>query len=143
MDQFKSVTVVHQGLSCDNQPPRVAFPRLPSLPALPSSIDPDAWLADIHGQHFVRKVRQNGTVRIAEGSYYVDLDRIGQYVDLCVDAHQQVFVIRQGPRLLKQVPVKGLQKTLLSFEQFAALMCPSSLRATPTSTGSASNSGDF
>jgi hypothetical protein len=117
----------HQGLSCHNQPPRVAFPELPSLPALPSLVDPDAWLADIHGQHFVRKVRQNGTVRIAEGSYYVDLDRIGQYVDLCVDAHQQVFVIQQGPRLLKQVPIKGLQKAILPFEQFAALMCQQAL----------------
>jgi hypothetical protein len=68
----------HQGLSCGNQPPRVAFPHLPSLPALPFSVDPDAWLASIHGQHFVRKIRQNGTVRIAEGSYYVDLDRIGK-----------------------------------------------------------------
>src|SRR5258708_31126521 len=118
---------LHQGLSCGNQPPRVAFSHLPSLPALPSSVDPDAWLADIHGQHFVRKVRQNGTVRIAEGSYYVDLDWIGQYVDLCVDAHRQIFVIRQGLRLLKQVSIKGLQKTFLSFEQFAALMCQQAL----------------
>jgi transposase InsO family protein len=117
----------HQGHTLGNQPPRVAFPHLPNLPALPSSVDPDAWLADIHGQHFVRKVRQNGTVCIAEGSYYVDLNRIGQYVDLCVDAHQQVFLIRQGSRLLKQVPIKGLQKAVLPFEQFAALMCQQAL----------------
>ncbi|GHO64012.1 hypothetical protein KSC_029040 [Ktedonobacter sp. SOSP1-52] len=117
----------HQGLSCGNQPPRVAFPHLPSLPDLPSSVDPDAWLASVHGEHFVRKVRQNGTVRIAEGSYYVDLDRIGQSVDLCIDAHQQVFIIRQGPRLLKQVPIKGLHKAVLPFEQFAALMCQQAL----------------
>jgi transposase InsO family protein len=119
----------HQGLSCGNQPPRVAFSSLPTLPALPSSVDPDAWLASIHGQHFVRKVRQNGTVRLAEGSYYVDLDRIGQYVDLCVDAQQQVFVIRHRQKLLKQVPIKGLRKALLPFEQFAALMCQQALSA--------------
>src|SRR5262249_32432345 len=112
----------HQGLSCNNQPPRVACPHLPSRPSLPSSVDPDAWLTSIHGEHFVRKVRQNGTVRIAEGSYYIDLDRIGRYVDLCVDAQQQVFVIRQGSRLLKRVPIKGLHHALLPFEQFAALM---------------------
>jgi hypothetical protein len=117
----------HQGSSCGNQPPRVAFPHLPRLPALPSSVDPDAWLASIHGQHFVRKVRQNGTVRIAEGSYYVDLNRIGQYVDLCVDAHQQVFIIRHRQKLLKQVLIKGLQKTFLPFEQFAALMLQQAL----------------
>jgi hypothetical protein len=117
----------HQGLSCGNQPPRRAFPELPDLPSLPSAVDPDAWLIHIHGQHFVRKVRQNGTVRIAEGSYYVDLDRIGQYVDLCVDAHQQVFIIRHRQRLLKQVPIKGLQRALLLFSQFAALLCQQAL----------------
>ena len=117
----------HQGLSCDNQPPRVAFPHLPRLPALPSAVDPDAWLAHIHGQHFIRKVRPNGTVRVAEGSHYVDLDRIGQYVDLGVDAHQPIFVIRHRQRLLKQVPIKGLQKASLPFEQFAALMCQQAL----------------
>ena len=57
----------------------------------------------------------------------MDLNRIGQYVDLCVDAHQQVFVIRQGSRLLKQVPIKGLQKAALPFEQFAVLMCQQAL----------------
>jgi hypothetical protein len=105
----------------------VAFSHLPELPALPSLIDPDAWLASIHGHHFIRKVRQNGTVRIAEGSYYVDLDRIGQYVDLCVDAHQRMFAIRHRRQFLKQVPIKGLHETFLPFEQFAALMCQQAL----------------
>jgi SepF-like predicted cell division protein (DUF552 family) len=113
----------NQALSCGNQPPRVAFPELKSLPPLPQLVDPDAWLPHVHGKHFVRKVRQNGTVRIAEGSYYIHLDMIGQYVDLCLDAHQQVFVIRQKAQILKQVPIKGLQRRLLSFEEFAALMC--------------------
>jgi len=48
---------------------------------------------------------------------------IGQYVDLCVDMHQQVFVIRRKSQVLKQVPIKGLQHRLQSFEEFAALMC--------------------
>lgn len=62
-------------------------------------------------------------MRIAEGSYYIHLDMIGQYVDLCVDAHQQVFVIRRKSQVLKQVPIKGLQHTLLPFDEFATLMC--------------------
>lgn len=116
-----------QARSCGNQPPLVAFPTLPSLPPLPKVVNPDAWLLQVHGQHFIRKVRQNGTVRIAEGSYYMHLNLIGQYVDLCVDAHQQVFVIRHRQQVLKQVPIKGLQRTLLPFEQFAALMCQQAL----------------
>jgi transposase InsO family protein len=117
----------NQALSCGNQPPCVAFPTLPSLPSLPMFVDADAWLPQVHGQHFVRKVRANGTVRIGEGSYYVHLNRIGQYVDLCVDAPRQVFVVSHQQHVFKQVPIKGLQKTLLPFEEFAALMCQQAL----------------
>ena len=117
----------NQALSCGNQPPCVAFPTLPSLPSLPTFVDADAWLPQVHGQHFVRKVRANGTVRIGEGSYYVHMKRIGQYVDLCVDAPRQVFVVSHQQHVFKQVPIKGLQKTLLPFEEFAALMCQQAL----------------
>lgn len=48
-----SIERPHQGLSCGNQSPRVAFPHLPSLPALPSSVDTDTWLTHVHDQHFV------------------------------------------------------------------------------------------
>jgi len=44
----------HQGRACRNVPPRVAFPTLPSLPELPQTVDPDAWLQTIDGQIFVR-----------------------------------------------------------------------------------------
>ena len=117
----------NQALSCGNQPPRVAFPDLPRLPALPIIVDPDAWLTHVHRQHFIRKVRQNGTVRLAERSYYIHMNMIGQYVDLCVDAHQQVFVVWHRQQILKQLPIKGLHKTLLPFEQFAALLCQQAL----------------
>jgi transposase InsO family protein len=112
----------NQAISCGNQPPRVAFPTLPSLRPLPTLVDPDAWLQEIHGQHFIRKVRQNGTVRIAEGSYSIHMNMIGQYVDLCVDAPRQIFVVWHQHRILKQVPIKGVHKTMLPFEQFATLM---------------------
>ena len=116
-------------LDCISIPiaPRVTFPELPSLSPLPQLVDPNAWLSHVHGKHFIRKVRQNGTVRIAEGSYYIHLDMIGQYVDLCVNAHQQTFVIWHHQHVLKQVPIKGLHKTLLPFEEFASLMCQQAL----------------
>jgi hypothetical protein len=34
----------HQGLSCANLPPRVACPRLPTLPPVPTRVDADRWL---------------------------------------------------------------------------------------------------
>jgi hypothetical protein len=106
----------------------VAFPQLPGLPALPASVDPDAWLASIHGQHFVRHpfVKMGPCVLPREATMWTWTGS-GNRLDLCVDAHQQVFVIRHRQHLLKQVPIKGLQKTVLPFEQFAALMCQQAL----------------
>jgi hypothetical protein len=34
----------NQARSCGNQPPRVAFPAFPTLPAVPQTVDPDRWL---------------------------------------------------------------------------------------------------
>ena len=34
----------NQAKSCGNRPPRLAFPDLPALPAVPEKIDPDRWL---------------------------------------------------------------------------------------------------
>src|SRR5207245_1597097 len=61
----------HQGLSCGNRPPRVVFPTLPELPAVPDLVDPDRWLRVTDGLHLVRLVRRDGTVRVDLKSYYV------------------------------------------------------------------------
>lgn len=34
----------NQAITCNNQPPRIAFPDLPHRPPLPTRLDPDAWL---------------------------------------------------------------------------------------------------
>jgi len=51
-----------QGRGLGNRPPLVAFPTLPTRPPLPERVDPDRWLASIHGQAFVRTVQSNGSV---------------------------------------------------------------------------------
>jgi hypothetical protein len=52
----------NQARSCGNQPPRVAFPDLPSLPKVPDLLDPAAWLRQVDGAHLVRKVQPNGSI---------------------------------------------------------------------------------
>jgi Integrase core domain len=54
----------HQGRSCGNCPPRLAFPMVPELPAVPDMGDPDRWLRVSDGFHLVRLVRSAGTVRV-------------------------------------------------------------------------------
>jgi len=50
----------HQGRACQNQPPAVAFPDLPRWPALPTMVNPDAWLQALDGTVVRRKVQSNG-----------------------------------------------------------------------------------
>jgi hypothetical protein len=50
----------NQALSCGNQPPRTTFANLPSLPALPPTVDPDGWLQELDGLHLERKVDAHG-----------------------------------------------------------------------------------
>jgi Integrase core domain len=61
----------HQGRSCKDQPPRVAFPTLPKLPVLPDQIDPDRWLESIHGQAFPRRIGSDGCVDVDDEPYYI------------------------------------------------------------------------
>ncbi len=53
---------------------------LPSLPALPQTVDPDAWLTAIDGHIFVRKVGHDGCVTVDLASYYISQQVIGQYM---------------------------------------------------------------
>jgi len=71
--EFYNMARPHQGLSCGNKPPRVAFPELPALPSLPLVVDPDSRLKALEGERFVRKVRARrrvfvGQVRILRGA---------------------------------------------------------------------------
>jgi hypothetical protein len=63
------------------------------LAARPAVVDPDAWLHHVDGQHFVRKVRANGSVLLDDVSYYVKQALAGQYVDICVDATTRELVV--------------------------------------------------
>jgi hypothetical protein len=112
----------HQGLSCGNRPPEVAFPRLPVLPVLPSLIDPDRWLDSLQGQAFVRRVGSDGCVEVDHESYYLGRDRAKQQVSLFVNAPARLFDVFQGPQQLKSLPIKRLHGGLWPFERYVALM---------------------
>lgn len=91
----------NQALTCGNRPPTQAFPNLPKLPALPVQIDPDGWLKGIHGQHYVRKINTNGSIKIDNRSYYVKQALRDQYVTVKVDAQQRQLVIEHNKHVIK------------------------------------------
>lgn len=112
----------HQGLSCGNRPPRVAFPTLPELPAVPDLVDPDRWLQVHDGLSLVRKVRRDGTVRVDLKSYDVSRALAGQHVALCLSAPKRAWLVVQGLQVLKTLPLKGLAGQAMRFEAFVQFM---------------------
>ena len=72
-------------------------------------------------------MRHNGTVLIERVGYYITQSLAGQYVDVCVDADTQAFVIWHQHQPYKRVAIKGLQKTALSFDRFVELMSQQAL----------------
>jgi hypothetical protein len=112
----------NQARSCGNLPPRVAFPVLPTLPALPATVDPDRWLSSVHGQAFARRVQPHGTVEVDRRSYYIKQTLAGQHVVLLVQAPERVFEVLLGTQRLKTLPIKGLVGQELPFEAYASRM---------------------
>ena len=112
----------HQGRSCGNRPPRVAFATLPELPTVPDLVDPDRWLQVRDGLHLVRKVRRDGSVRVDLKSYYVGRALAGQHVALHLSAAKRALLVVHERRVIKTLPLKGLTGKPLRFEAFVQLM---------------------
>jgi len=112
----------NQAVTCGNQPPYAAFPKLPVRPGLPQHIDPDRWLVAYHNRRFKRRVRANGTVTIDKHSYYVKRALKGRYVVLRVDAHHQHFTVELGHQPVKTMPIKSLYDQELNFNDYVELI---------------------
>jgi hypothetical protein len=112
----------HQGLSCGNRPPHLAFPQLPALPPLPTTVDPDSWLAELDGLHLERKVDRHGMVSIDLKRYYVSAKLSGQRVVLHLDAIGRCIQVLHEQQVIKTLPLRGLVGHPLSFEQFLTHM---------------------
>jgi hypothetical protein len=116
-----------QALPCGNRPPTVAFPTLPILSPVPTFVDPDAWLDRLDGLQTVRKVRTNGTILLDDLSYYIKGALAGQYVNVCLNATQQLVEVEHQGQLLKQLPIKGLKRTVLPYATFVEVMAQEAL----------------
>lgn len=112
----------HQGLSCGNRPPRVAFPELPKLPRVPETVDPDRWLAVVDGTCFVRRVGRDGLVRIDSHMYYVSTRVAGQVVSIRVDAKAGEFVVSNQQQEVKRLAIRGVGGGPLPFRTYVERM---------------------
>lgn len=112
----------HQGLSCNNQPPCVAFPELPARPAIPVTVDPDRWINSLDGKSYVRKVQKDSSVTLGT-RYYATQALIGQEVTLQIDASDRTLVMRYEGQELKRVPIVGSGRGRMPFAQFVEQLC--------------------
>lgn len=108
----------HQGRSCHNQPPRVAFAELPALPSLPLVVDPDSWLTKLHHDHFRRKVQHDGSVVLDKYTYYVGSALAGQYVMLVVEASTREVVVLHQQKEVKRLALKGLYRRGMGLDEY-------------------------
>ena len=108
----------NQAITCGNQPPRVAFPILPTRPALPEVVDPDRWLRAVQGERYARKVKRDGRVVLGEQYYYIHKALAGQRVVLEVEADTGELVVWQHEVPIKRLLLKGLVNQPLAFEVF-------------------------
>jgi Integrase core domain len=112
----------HQGRACRNQPPAVAFPRLPPLRQLPARVDPDGWLPAIDGTSYVRRVGSDGCVNVDLEPYYIGKQWHGQYVNLQVNAFLRSFQVWHATTQIKILPIKNLVGNVLPLQAFLDLM---------------------
>lgn len=117
----------HQGRTCRNLPPAVAFPRLPTLPPLPSTVDPDSWLWPLDRTAYVRRVGSDGCVNVDLEPYYIGKQWDGEYVTLHIHGVMRVFQVWHATTPIKELPIKNLVGHPLPLKEFFDLMLQASL----------------
>jgi hypothetical protein len=98
----------HQGRACGNQPPRIAFPVLPTLPKLSTTVQPNRWLQPFHQQAFMRLVGSDGSIALDLHTYYISKSLAGQPVAFLIDAHERCLNVWRATTLFTCLPMKGL-----------------------------------
>ena len=110
----------HQGVSCGNRPPAVAYPQLPQRPRLPAQVDdPDRWVEAYDGRCFARRVQRDGGVLLDDRAYYIGQRYAGGEVVAQLEAAtRQVRFLDAHAQLLATKPLRGLVGAPLALDAF-------------------------
>jgi hypothetical protein len=96
-----------QGRACGTGPPRVAFPVLPTLPALPERVDPDAWLAPLDQKMYLRHGGRDGCVEVDLATSSIGPQMAGRTVLVQVEAQSRQFAVWHQDQVVTLPPIKG------------------------------------
>lgn len=129
----------NQAITCGNQPPLIKFSQAPVLSVLPQTVDPDRWLLQQSGKTYTRRLGRDSCFQLGNQTYYVQQKLRGRSVIIWVDGQQRELVIFLDGRVIKKLPIKGLQNRRMAFEDFVDWMAKEAdsvwrryLRRTPT-----------
>jgi hypothetical protein len=100
----------------------VAFPHLPQLPAVPTVVDPDGWLAELDGLHVERKVDRHGMISLDLKRYDISSALVGHRVVVHLDAALRALHILHEQQTIKTLLIRGMVGQPLSFEQLLTHM---------------------
>jgi hypothetical protein len=112
----------HQGDVCDNRPPFVAFPSLPTMPHVPDVVDPDAWLRAYHGRTFKRHIGQNGRVSVGTYDYYVGYALSNEKIGVFLDANERCLRFLHHGGIVRELEIQGLVGHAVPFDDYLKLM---------------------
>lgn len=112
-----------QARSCQNQPPRLAFPEAQTQRTLPTTVDPDHWLQAASKRLYRRRVTSNGSIKIGGHHYYISRTIVKQEVALRVAASEKQLLVYDGQQLIKKVALKGLYHGRLELADYITCIC--------------------
>jgi hypothetical protein len=92
--------------ACGKQPPRQAFPRLPTLPPLPAIVQAARWLWRSHHRVCARLIGSDGCVTVHHETSSISTHMAGRKGALVVDAPTAAFEVLDGGQMLKRLSSK-------------------------------------
>jgi hypothetical protein len=81
---------------------------LPTEPALPERVDPDAWLVPLDQKVYLRHVGRDGCVDVDLATYYIGPQMAERAVLLQVVAENRQFAVWHQDQVVKLLPVPRL-----------------------------------
>lgn len=114
---------IHMGRACGGRTPDEAFPRLPILPHLPETVQPNQWLEAEHGRVFRRRIRSNGTIQVDKHIYYIDHKLAKRSVLVHLDAQRRcLWITLDGKPHPKSLALKGLHSETMNLQAYLPIL---------------------
>ncbi|WP_201360256.1 integrase core domain-containing protein [Dictyobacter formicarum] len=108
----------HQGRALLDRPPAEQLRETSPLPALPTAVDPLAWLHHEPQQVFRRRVDAAGRIKLDLKRYYVGKAWRGQLITVHLNAAEATLVLLGEGQILKVLPVPAWSKSALPFAEY-------------------------